>query len=302
MKAAGVTTGCKVNQAESAELTAKLIELGYAVGEPRGCDVVVLNACAVTARAESEAYRLLRRLRRDNPFALLAIAGCLAQLSPASLTAPGLADLALAAGPRDEALSFLTPVKGCPVPPPPKARTRALLKVQDGCSGGCAYCVVPLARGPSRSVPPQAALAAFKALLAQGVKEAVLTGVHLGHYGLDLGTDLRQFLALIHREAPKGLAFRLRLSSLEPMELPLAREAFGYGWLAPHAHAPLQSGSDAVLKRMGRPYGRDDYQRVVGQFVESLGPMALGTDVLVGFPGESEADFKKTYDLLEKLP
>jgi threonylcarbamoyladenosine tRNA methylthiotransferase MtaB len=304
MKAAVVTMGCKVNQADSAGLLAFLSEKGFDIGEPFEADVVVLNACAVTAQAEKEAFSLIRRLRRRNPGAFLAVAGCLAQLRPELLTGPQMANLALPDVALDRLVDYLPklPASSLASPPQARTRTRAFVKIQDGCSCACAYCVVPLARGPSWSIPPNVALEKLRSLLADGTKEAVLTGVHLGHYGLDLGWDLGKFLAEAAKILPADGSFRLRLSSIEPMELRYVREVLGSGWLAPHIHAPLQSGSDAILRRMGRPYAREDYKRAILELAADFGPLGIGSDVMVGFPGESEEDFQRTFELISELP
>ncbi|MDR1608527.1 MAG: MiaB/RimO family radical SAM methylthiotransferase [Deltaproteobacteria bacterium] len=313
MKAAVVTMGCRVNQAESQSLRDQLSGAGFELGEPMGADLVVLNTCSVTGRAEKEALSLLRRLRRQNSAGFLVAVGCLAQLSSQKLVGPELAYLALGQEDKEKILAFV-PKNFAPIissssrPSSPEldrqlfpTRTRALLKIQDGCSQGCSYCVVPLARGPSRSSPPEVALARLGQLL-ENYREVVLTGVHLGHYGLEKGLDLGQFLALIHKTHGHKPNFRLRLSSLEPLEVGLVYEALNYGWLAPHIHAPLQSGSDKILKRMGRPYLRADYLTMAQELTARFGPIALGADVLVGFPGETEEDFAATYDLLANLP
>jgi threonylcarbamoyladenosine tRNA methylthiotransferase MtaB len=306
MRAAIVTMGCKVNQAESADLALKLGEAGFTLAEPKECDLVVLNTCSVTARAESEAKSLLRRLRRQNPKAKVLAVGCLANLNQESITGPDLADAAAPFAEFDRLLD-LAPIAVFPFNPPKNhlasaSRTRALVKIQDGCSSRCSYCVVPLAKGPSRSVPPDMAILKLKEFFELGGKEAVLVGINLGSYGLDLGTDLGKFLELAGKSLPDDGSWRLRLSSIEPFETPYAYEALKKGWLAPHVHAPLQSGSDPVLRRMGRPYTRDDYRMVAYALVEKTGAIALGTDVMVGFPGETEGDFRNTRDLIEELP
>jgi threonylcarbamoyladenosine tRNA methylthiotransferase MtaB len=292
--------GCKVNQAESHSLMERLSQVGYVIGSPQGADVIILNTCSVTARAEKEALSLLRRLRRQNPTAKLVAMGCLAQLSPRQLVGPDLANFAVSQSDKERLVSFLPNPKAPPTQVP-QLRTRAFLKIQDGCSRSCAYCVVPLARGPSRSLPPEVALTQLSQILTSA-KEVVLTGVHLGHYGLERGSNLGHFLAMIQREfGSAGGDFRIRLSSIEPLEAPLIYPALEYEWLAPHVHAPLQSGSDAILKRMGRPYARADYENMA-RSLRKIGPIALGTDVMVGFPGESAADFQATYDLLAQSP
>jgi threonylcarbamoyladenosine tRNA methylthiotransferase MtaB len=299
--------GCKVNQAESAEVINYLTEAGFQLGGAGCAEAVVLNTCAVTGRAEREALSLLRRLRRLNPGAVIVAMGCLARLRPGFLIGPDLADAVILEGP-ESLVKYLPPVSvsaEAVVASDLKQRTRALLKVQDGCSCNCAYCTVPLARGPSRSVLPQKVMEDLKAFLASGYKEIVLTGIHMGHWGQDLepSRDLAYLLSLINLTFPYDGQYRLRLSSLEPLEVPLAWTALTeYGFLAPHIHAPLQSGSDKLLKAMGRPYTSDTYRQIILDLVGQTDNLALGTDVLVGFPGETDEDFALTCRFLENLP
>jgi threonylcarbamoyladenosine tRNA methylthiotransferase MtaB len=306
MKAAVVTMGCRVNQAESAELLALLAGAGFEISGPAEAQAVILNTCAVTQASEKEACSILRRLRRSNPRAVVAAVGCLAELAGPELLKQSLADVVLGYRERGSLLEHL------PVPPVPRpagpaypARTRPLLKVQDGCSCSCTYCTVPLARGPSRSLEPALIRDRLAEFLEKGAREIVLTGVHLGHYGLDLSPpgDLAGLLADIDRHFGSRGSFRLRLSSLEPLEVPLVFKALeNCSWLVRHIHAPLQSGSHRILQKMDRPYGRREFQAVISELSGRFGPLALGTDVLAGFPGETREDFEETRSLLEALP
>jgi threonylcarbamoyladenosine tRNA methylthiotransferase MtaB len=315
MKASIVTMGCKVNQFESTAMLEMLRADGYELSPPENVDLVVLNTCAVTGRAESEAISLLRRLRRQNPQAKLIGLGCLAQINPGRLE--GLCDLILGQSQKSALTKFIglpvgtALVSSQPGPigdlgDPRPRRTRALHKIQDGCDAFCSYCAVPMARGPSRSFGPDRVLSGLESYLDMGVREVVLTGIHLGLWGRDLqpGRDLSVLLREIDRAmGPRLSGLRIRLSSLEPLEVPLALEAIcGFNWLAPHIHAPIQSGSDRILGRMGRPYSKDQALGILLDVKASMPDLNLGTDLLIGFPGESDDDFEETLSLAEALP
>lgn len=324
-RAAVLTLGCKVNQFESDSLAAALEAAGYELAAPEGpLDLVVLNTCTVTHRADQEARRLIRSLKKKHPGARLVVTGCLAQRQPEALKTLPEADLILGQAEKGRLVEILASngprirVKSwaeqsdlsatLDYRPAPPRRTRAFFKIQDGCQAGCAYCAVPEARGPSRSLPTARVISGLKAYRARGLKEVVLCGVHLGWWGLDLrpALDLARLLSALNRGWPEPRAggFRVRLSSLEPLEvseeiLALIAEC---GWLAPHLHLPVQSGDDEVLKAMGRPYGRRELD-LLGNRLKNLGPYwGLGADFLVGFPGESEAAFEATCELAQALP
>ncbi|MDR1545150.1 MAG: MiaB/RimO family radical SAM methylthiotransferase [Deltaproteobacteria bacterium] len=317
MKAAVITFGCKVNQAESASLTQALAAAGWSPGSPEEASLVVVNTCAVTGRAEREAVSFIRRLKRRRPETLVAATGCLAQFAPELLAQKGLADLVLGQAEKADLAAQLARPRGTVAVSPHasampdfvearSSRTRAFLKIQDGCEAGCAYCAVPLARGPSRSHPPERVLAALAAHWAAGVREVVLTGVHLGLWGRDLDppVNLAGLLDEIQRRLrPSPGQVRLRLSSLEPLETPLVWPALErLPWLAPHLHAPLQSGSDRVLALMGRPYRRAQLLDLLVPLQARRPDLNLGADVMCGFPGESLADFEDSVSLIDSLP
>jgi MiaB/RimO family radical SAM methylthiotransferase len=328
------TLGCKVNQYESRALAEAWLDRGWVqAASPGEAEILLLNTCAVTERAVADSRNLARRLRRAAPGAILLLTGCAAQVLPGEFQAlPGPASL-IAQG-RKASLAAL-PLSPFPPPPSPGTedpgegpapfpdfrisgygRSRAVLKVQDGCSHGCAYCIVPLARGPARSRSPDATLAEAGRLLEAGFREIVLSGVNLRQYRHRTGStpadgrkegDFWDLLALLEAElAPRwaGRA-RLRLSSLEPGQLTeRALEVLGQSrLLAPHLHLSLQSGSPSVLRRMGR--GHYDPARTA-LFLESLrGPwpvFSLGADILTGFPAETEAEFQETLALFRQLP
>jgi threonylcarbamoyladenosine tRNA methylthiotransferase MtaB len=314
MKAAIVTFGCKVNQYESDALTQMLTQAGYKPAAPEDSDLVIINTCTVTERADTEVLKTIRRLKRRNPGVLIIGTGCLAQAHPELLA--GTADLVLGQKEKEQLTNFLSIPRGSVrVSKPngtfgdlgeaPPARTRAFYKIQDGCDGRCAYCTVPLARGRSRSQARDRVLAGIAAYLNQGIKEVVLTGIHLGRWGADLepADDLSRLLAEINLYFGPALAgARLRLSSLEPPELGLAAEAFKtMPWLAPHLHTPFQSGSDRILTAMGRPYQIAKAEAAAKSIKVAVQDLNLGTDILVGFPGETNDDFAATLDLVNRL-
>jgi threonylcarbamoyladenosine tRNA methylthiotransferase MtaB len=319
LKAAVVTFGCKVNQFESSAILEELVKEGYALSKPEEADLLVVNACAVTEKASSEARRLIRKYRRLTPNLTIVATGCLAQLEPDSLAGPLMANLVVGQLAKSDLAKLLAGEEkiegiyaGSSEPKfqslgaPSSGRTRAFLKIQDGCSAGCAYCAVPLARGPSRSLEPESVLGSLSAYLAQGAKEVVLTGIHLGHWGLDLAPrlSLKDLINLID-ENLKGFLKEalLRLSSLEPLEIALVEDKIAEkSWLAPHLHAPLQSGSDKVLSAMGRPYKAGKAEEIFLRLKEKVPDLNLGTDVMCGFPGETDEDFQATASLIERLP
>ncbi len=285
-----LTLGCKAAQYDGAALEADLVRRGY-LPAPRGtAGLVVVNACAVTAAAAGQGRRELRRVRRDNPGALVALAGCLAR---APLPAGGeAADLVLC-GPT-----------GWPADPafPSVRRSRPLLKVQDGCSCSCAYCAVPALRGAPRSLAPAKVLAALRSLMERGAGEVALAGVHLGLYGSDLSPpcSLEDLLA---RFLDAGLPGRVRLSSLEAGEVGdrlLGLMVSSRGRICPHLHLSLQSGSDRVLAAMGRRGRARDMAEAVSRVRAALPGAGIGCDLIAGFPGEEEEDFARSLALVEE--
>ncbi|RJR40604.1 MAG: tRNA (N(6)-L-threonylcarbamoyladenosine(37)-C(2))-methylthiotransferase MtaB [Deltaproteobacteria bacterium] len=316
-----LTFGCKVNQCDTAALAQALRAQGWN-DAPEGVapDLILVNTCTVTSRADQQARQAIRGLARDYPGTPLWVTGCYAQRAPAELAAlPGvqgvlgnqkkarLADL-LADLPQEPPLlkvGPLSPGKALEALPAPilPGRTRPRLKIQDGCEHHCTYCIVPQVRGPRRSLPPGEVAAALEQLAAAGFREAVLTGVNLGQYGVDLAppTGLASLLrALRSRPRPP----RLRLSSLEPQEVTpaLLQELASFPGFCPHFHLPLQSGAAPVLKAMGRDYSPGEFREIVQEIIRLFPGAGLGLDVLVGFPGETAADFEATFSLVASLP
>jgi threonylcarbamoyladenosine tRNA methylthiotransferase MtaB len=329
------TLGCKVNQCESEGMAQALADAGWAAAETGApADLVVVNTCTVTGRAAMQSRGAIRQAVRNHPEAKVVVTGCYAQTEAEVLaTIPGVAAVvghadkhripALA----DDFLSDSAPDEihrpgGEPAAPrilrqdltdyreffPAPAlaageRTRPFLKIQDGCDAFCSYCIVPIARGRSRSMRLRSVLDRIKALADAEVRETVLTGIHLGRWGRDLDPPV-SLAELLREIEAQGRMDRLRLSSIESHELTdeLLDVVAGSDRFCDHLHIPLQSGDDGVLRRMGRPYTAAEYAERVRAASTALPDAAIGADVLVGFPGEGEAAFRNTYDLIESLP
>jgi threonylcarbamoyladenosine tRNA methylthiotransferase MtaB len=317
-----VTFGCKVNQFDSAMMAEALAGSGCAPPPADASpDLVLVNTCTVTGRADQQARQTIRRLARQHPGAKIWITGCYAQRAPEVLASlPGVARVfgnrekvrvaemaaAVAAnrGPLIEVggLDRQEPLQDCEVSRFP-GHTRAWLKIQDGCSHACSYCIVPLVRGPGRSLPQDKVLSSLDRLAGGGFQEIVLTGVDLGQYGRDLPSET-SLAHLLPRLAQRPWPFRLRLSSLEPQEITgdLVEALAALPHLCPHFHLPLQSGSPEVLRAMGRSYSPESFRDLVMELHRHFPAAALGLDILVGFPGETAADFEATRRLVETLP
>lgn len=322
MRVAIKTLGCRQNQSESDALEESLRRDGYtAVGPDDAADLFIINTCSVTNEADADSRQAIRRAVRRNPSARVVVTGCYAQVGAEDIAKIlGVAMVAgngekaqlseLIAGLRAQAppLVAVSDIQQsrrfAPLPTPVgAARSRALLKVQDGCSYRCSFCIVPDTRGPNRSQPIEAALRDLRALVEAGYPEVVLTGTHLGTYGRDLPIS-NSIAGLVAEMLEMAAPARLRLSSLDPHEV--AEELIGcfgrFDNLCRHLHLPLQSGDESVLKRMRRPHTANEFRRLVERLVEAVPGIAIGTDVIVGFPGEGEAEFEATYRLLDRLP
>jgi len=314
MRAAFRTLGCKVNQVETEALLGflKALEPEVVPVEAGGADLVVINTCAVTTTAEADARKEIRRARRHNPEAFIVVTGCYAELSPEEVEALG-ADAVVPNARKAELPKVILERFGLPSDPittPPNefwgagergllnSRVRAFLKVQDGCQAGCAYCIIPRLRGKERHRDYREALAEAEALLRVGIKEIVLTGVRLGSY----------------RGHPRGLAglvedlyhlgAKVRLSSIEPEDTgeELLRVIARYApEVRPHLHLSLQTGSDRLLKLMGRRYDKAYYRALVQRAYELIPGFALTTDVIAGLPTETEEEHRETLAFLEEL-
>ena len=310
------TLGCKVNQAESSGLGAELRRRGLTPAESaEEADFLLVNSCAVTAESVRKAKQLLRSLRRRNPQAKLVLTGCWPQAFPEDEF--GEADLVTgtknradilawvdAQMPQNSAAARISPYESgdafSTLPCADTTRTRAFLKIQDGCNQFCSYCIIPFARGRCRSMPPDRLREEVHALAEQGFREIVLTGINIGFFGLDTGQTIAEAVAVCAAEP--GFC-RVRLGSLEPerMDTATLKQLAACEKFCPQFHLSLQSGSDAVLKRMNRRYTAAEY-RALAQEIHALFPdAALTTDVIVGFPGETDAEFQETLDFVQEI-
>lgn len=307
------TLGCKVNQYETQVLAQRFAAQGYQVVEEGDADLLVVNSCTVTAEGDRKCKQLLRRLRRENPEAVIALTGCYPQAFPEAAQALAQPDIITGSRDRGGLVTAVEQFLACrervvDIRPHssgeqfevmPAAdfgrRTRAFVKIEDGCENYCSYCIIPTARGPVRSKPMAALGEELTALAATGHREVVLAGINLASYGRDLGC--RFIDAVLLACGIPGIE-RVRLGSMEP-EL-LTREDIAVmsaqPKLCPQFHLSLQSGSDAVLERMGRRYRTGDYMALVKEIRRSFPGASITTDLMVGFPGETEEEFCQSLD------
>ena len=299
------TLGCKLNQAETESLARKFLDAGYRIVAPdHAADIYLLNTCTVTHIADRKCRNLLRLAHRRNPEALIVATGC--YVERAAVEVGGIEGVVLVVGNRDkERLVEIVQAKtngheSCGSGDILKSspfRTRALVKIQEGCSQPCSFCVVPHVRGRERSRPQEEVIAEVKARVAEGYKEVILTGTRIGRYDHDGGLQ-----GLVERILRESEVQRLRLSSLEPCDLnPELLSLWKDRRLCPHIHLPLQSGSDSVLRRMGRTYATANYERAAALARESIPNLALTSDIMVGFPGESEEEFAESCRFCERM-
>jgi threonylcarbamoyladenosine tRNA methylthiotransferase MtaB len=316
--AALATLGCKTNQFESAALEEQLVAAGWSIVPfDTGAELVIVNTCTVTAATDSQSRNLIRRARRLNPACRVVVTGCYAQIDPAALRAlPGVA-LVLGNAEKQDLLRLLGEEGGekihvsdlreaggsVPTLTAFAERSRAFVQIQNGCNAFCSYCIIPFARGPSRSVAPELVLEQVQQLVAAGYPEVVLTGIHIGGYGLDLEPPSR-LTALVKLLFANSPVHRLRLGSIEPTEIPdeLIELLATSPVFCPHLHIPLQAGDDAVLSRMNRHYDTAFFRALIARLVVRIPDLAIGLDLIAGFPGESEAEFAHTLALIADLP
>lgn len=315
IQVAFLTVGCRANQADTTRIIASFPPGSVSVDLETGeCDFVVINTCAVTARAEADCRKLIRRARRLNPDAEIIVTGCASQVEPETWSSIPEVDLVVGILDRDKIGEMLDkeafavhaeipePGGGVLGPTPLKGhKSRPFLKVQDGCSRGCTYCIVPRARGPERSRPPGLIAEDIRLLSEAGFREIVITGVHLGRWGRDLKFSFEQLLETLS-QAPESV--RIRLSSIEPMDLTpgLVRQILTHPRICPHLHMPLQSADDRILDLMGRGHTIRDYGTLLEAAVESNPDVAIGTDIMVGFPGEDKSAFESTLKFVSDSP
>ena len=316
------TLGCRLNQVESQEMGALLEGRGFRV-VPAGsrAQVHVVNTCTVTGRADFSDRQIIRRIGREDPGAFLVVTGCYAQTDPDTVAAlpgvdlvvgnqekyrlPDLLDSLVKRARPTVAVADIREARSVPVAPVTRmtGRSRPFVKIQDGCQHRCAFCIVPAARGGSRSQEPKVVLDQVRALAEAGYPEVTLTGVDIGHYGWDLYP--RTSLAALVRSIADVPGLRwLRLSSVLPSYFTddLVDAVATLPVVAPHLHLPLQSGSDRVLRLMRRPYHTGMYRALVDRLAAAIPGLGLGADVIVGHPGETDEDFEATLALVGSLP
>ncbi len=319
-----ITLGCKVNQYESASFSTTLEQQGYHQAQPQQFpDLIVINTCAVTAKAGAQSRNTIRKTVRKFPDATFVITGCYSQLD--ALQCSKIEELQdkrffflgndqkeqlktlLTKNNPDQKLPDLTSMQQAIHAPHLlvekfHGRTRAYLKIQDGCNSYCSYCIVPYTRGPSRSVPVEDVLAQAKLFARHGHKEIVITGIHVGHYGLDLNKKT-SLTSLIEKLCDQTPDVNFRLSSIEPMEI--SNELLDLLFLKKnflnHLHIPLQSGNSDILAMMGRKYTTGMFKEIIEKCHTAIPDLCIGIDVLAGFPGEDDAAFEKTRDFLTDL-
>ncbi len=318
------TVGCKLNQYETEGIAERLEERGFRVVPFDGpADLYVVNTCTVTGRSDYRSRQMLRRAARANPDALVVATGCYAERDADALAAMPEVGLVVGNSAKNRLASIVVDRLSAPVEGSPESvvvprtwsgarfgaydiarfrgYTRAFVKIQDGCDSRCSYCAVPDARGPSRSRPFDEVIEQAALLAANGYRELVLTGVHIGAY---CDADGRGLAELLDALTGIGGVERVRLGSVEPGELTpeLAAAVLNNDGVCNHLHVPMESGSDRILRRMSRGYSRSEYVEAVRRVTDFDGSCGLGADVMVGFPGETEEDFAETVSLVESLP
>lgn len=317
-----ITLGCKVNHYETASLKEKLISNNWLpVEDISDADVAIINTCIVTQKASYQSRQAIRKIIRENPSAVIAVTGCYPQVFPEELS--NIKEIDIFTGNRDKSRLpdilehcldsnekyLLTnnfpdeiPFERMPVKNFLN-RTRAFLKIQDGCNSFCSYCIVPYARGPLRSLKPLDVMEALEVYQQEGYREIVLTGIHLGKYGKDFSEefDIKDLLKKIGGTNPE---YRIRLSSLEPKEIDteLIEIMASEKWLCRHLHISLQSGDRTILKKMNRHYSPEFFKETIMKIHDRIPLASIGIDVITGFPGEDEEAFNNSYNLIDELP
>ena len=328
------TLGCKVNQYESEALRERMVERGFTcVSEDKPAFVSVINTCAVTNLSDRKSRQLIRRAKKNNPEGIVAVIGCYSQIDPKRVSSMKEVDIMLGSGDKSklpdiisdfiadkvisaivgtstdliennrfdldfdvERFDDLGPVTGF------EARSRALIKIQDGCDRNCTYCIIPQARGRIRSRTATETVREAERLISAGYRELVITGVNLALYGADFIDGKPDLLELLNRINNLPGSFRLRLGSLEPtvVDTEFVRRLIQFDKLCPSLHLSVQSGSDRILKKMGRNYSRDEYLELIKILRLKDPAFGVSTDFIVGFPGESEDDFLRSLSLVDE--
>jgi threonylcarbamoyladenosine tRNA methylthiotransferase MtaB len=317
------TFGCRLNQYDTETIRTLLDEYGGWRSVPfrDSADVYVVNTCSVTARADATCRKAIRRIHAERPGSAIVVTGCYAQRAPREIAElPGVR-LIVGAADRSSIAGRMSrmPESGLQIAVSPiteagefvdvaitemMEHSRAFVKVQEGCNESCSFCIVPQTRGASRSRKPESVLAQVRELLASGYLEVVLTGVHLGDYGLDIPGNRRMLADLVREILAIPELQRFRLSSIEPASITdeLIELMASHDKFARHFHIPLQSASNTVLSRMRRRYTSEQFSRLIGKITEAIPDCGIGTDVICGFPGETDEHFQETFDCLAQLP
>ncbi len=318
LKVALTTLGCKVNQSETAGIREQLIKQGFnAVPFNQPADVYVINTCTVTGKSDLQSRQLIRQAIRRNHSAYIVVTGCYAQTDYQRIQRIEGVDLILGNAEKNNLGRYLTDLDKCS---PPKTivttpyngqqpqisgfpgRTRAFVKIQDGCNQACSYCIVPRARGRSRSRPLESVKSQLKRLIKTGYKEVVLTGIHIGGYGRDLSPPVNLAKLLGELVEFEGLG-RIRLSSIEPNEFSAELlDILQSEKICPHLHIPLQSAHEKQLRAMNRNYTPTRYRKLIKRLTNNIPHLAIGCDIIVGFPGETQAIFEHNYQFINNLP
>jgi threonylcarbamoyladenosine tRNA methylthiotransferase MtaB len=316
------TLGCKVNQFETEALIDALEQKGYAlIPFEEGADITIINTCTVTHRADFQSRQIVRRAFRSNPNSLIIVTGCYPQVEPDAFIKMKEVRYLLGNGEKNQIPDLLPLMQKGEFPRVQVGdiqketlfsetpfhsfhrHTRAFLKIQDGCNAYCSYCIVPHARGRSRSLHPERVVENLKIFKEKGFKEVVLTGIHLGAYGLDLNPPF-PLEKLIKQLEEEETPLRIRLSSIEPGDFSpeLIFTLSQSNKICPHLHIPIQSGDDEILKKMNRGYNHSFLSDLIQELHLRIPKLSIGADVIVGFPGETEEKFQHTYGLVESLP
>lgn len=315
-----ITVGCKVNQFDSAGIKEIFNKKGYiSVPFDKEADVYIINTCSVTSRSDSDSRNYIRRAIRRNNNAIIVVTGCYSQTSAESLLSIEGVDYIIG---NNEKINIPEIIREGKREKPSilvsnyqdnkfkrfkvynfSNHTRAFLKIQDGCNSSCSYCIVPKARGESRSLYPDYVIEDVIKLSEKGYKEIVLTGVNLGSYGVDLSPEY-SLLELLKKIENLKVINRIRLSSIEPKEIreELKEYLSSSNVVCNHLHIPLQSGDNNILKNMNRDYDTKFFRRLIEDLKNKIRDICIGIDVIVGFPGEGEKQFENTYKFIKELP
>ena len=321
MKVAFATLGCRVNTYESEAMTEKFVREGYEVVDfNEMADVYVVNTCSVTNMGDKKSRQIIGRARRQNPEAIIAVVGCYAQIAPTEVSGIEGVDVVLGSRNKGEIVYYVNKAKdegkqqvkvGAVLKNKVfedlkieeyNNKTRAFLKIQDGCNRFCAYCLIPYTRGSVCSKDPKKVLEEIRSLADHGFKEIILSGIHTASYGVDLDEKVTLVDLLEEIEKIDGIE-RVRIGSIDPTFFTedVVRRILALKKLCPHFHLSLQSGCDATLKRMNRRYTAKEYEDIVNLLRDKIEDVSITTDVIVGFPGETDEEFEETYEFLKRI-